>query len=59
MKVRTVTYGRTYSANYQSLRVEISIDLDPGESYDTGLDLAKAIVDQRIEKEKGKDNGNV
>lgn len=54
MKIKEVTYGRTYSKNYQSLRVEVTIELDTaaGESHNAGLDLAKAIVDQRIEKEK-------
>ena len=53
MKVSQVTYGRTYSANYQSLRVEVTIDLDtPADTYQTALDAAKAIVDQRIEQER-------
>lgn len=53
MKVKQVTYGRTYSANYQSLRVEVTIDLDtPSDTHETALDLAKALVNERIEREK-------
>lgn len=53
MRVDSVTYGRTYSKNFQSLRVEVTIDLDaPTDTHETALDLAKALVNERIEREK-------
>lgn len=57
MRVSTVTYGRTYSKNYQSVRVEITIELDHVDTYEEGFEIAKAIVDQRVAKEQ--DHGNV
>ena len=57
MRVSTVTYGRTYSKNFQSIRVEITIELDHVDTYEEGFEIAKAIVDQRVAKEQ--DHGNV
>jgi hypothetical protein len=44
MKVKSVSYGRTASKDFQSKRVDVTIDLDAGDTFDGALEKAKVLV---------------
>ena len=44
MKLKTVTFGRTVSKNYQSQRVEVEIELQEGDTFEQVLLAAKRTV---------------
>lgn len=44
MKLKSVSYGRTTSHNYQSKRVDVVVDLEPGDTFDDALGRAKTLV---------------
>lgn len=44
MKVKTISYGRTSSKDYQSKRAEVTIDLERGDTFDGAVAQAKVLV---------------
>jgi len=44
MKIKSVTYGRTKSKNYQSERIDLTADVEEGESHEDVLLALKARV---------------
>lgn len=44
MKVKTITYGRTASKDYQSKRADVTIDLERGDTFDGAVAQAKVLV---------------
>jgi hypothetical protein len=49
MRVSKVTYGFTKNVgNFQSMRVDATVELREGDSFDDALDLASAVVDDAL-----------
>ncbi len=45
MRLSSVRWGRTKSANYQAERAEIEIEMEKGDTFEATLARAKALVD--------------
>ena len=48
MKAKSFTYGRTISRDYQSRKLEVTFDLEEGESLSDAIVAAKGYVDARL-----------
>lgn len=49
MRVKTVTFGRVKTANYQSQRAEVTVELEPEEDVDKAFAKAKTLVDVELD----------
>lgn len=48
MKVTQVTFGRTKSHNYQSQRVDVTVELGAGDCFDEALAAAQVLVNEAL-----------
>lgn len=52
MRVKSVAFGFTKNlGNFQSARVDVSVELAEGESFDRALDLAQAVVNEALDQD--------